>query len=338
MKRVLLLGGNGFIGSQIKLLFDQQAEVLTLTAPPSVRLDLVTADEAAWNKLLTTARPDVIVNAAGRTTGTTAGLYEANLLLVSRLLTSLERLHLFPWLVQLGSAAEYGVTPPGRAVDEETTCHPLNDYGASKLAATHLIQEALSLQKARGVVLRVFNPVGVGQSEVTLPGRAARLLREAEMQGQSQVTFGSLASSRDYLDVRHVARATLVAARLGDVQPLGSEVRFADGGRPFTFWPGGTAPGVLNVGSGQARCSRELVKRLARLAGFAGRIGEQSQGSPRSVVPWQQADIWQLRALGWSPHFSLEDALQDLWNSLPTLPLPFLDAELTASGSIDTRS
>jgi nucleoside-diphosphate-sugar epimerase len=321
MKRVLLLGGHGFIGSQIRLLFEQQAEVLTLTGPPSAQLDLVSADEAAWDKLLTEARPDVIVNATGRTTGTTRSLYEANLLLVSRLLSSLERLRLTPWLVQLGSAAEYGATPPNGAVSEEAACHPMNDYGMSKLAATRLIQKAMDLQTVQGVILRVFNPVGAGQSETTLPGRAARLLREARLQGQAQVTFGSLASSRDYLNVRDVARAVLTVARLSDEPPA----------------VGSSPPGVLNVGSGMARSSREVVQGLRRLAGFTGRIGEQSQGSPRSLVAWQQADVQRLRALGWSPHFTLEDALQDLWNSLPPLP-PYSRVKMLTVSSTATRS
>ncbi|MGY2893921.1 NAD-dependent epimerase/dehydratase family protein [Deinococcus sp. UYEF24] len=328
MKRVLLLGGYGFIGSQIRLLFEQQSELLTVTAPRSAELNLITASEVAWDSLISDARPDVIVNATGRTTGTTASLFEANELLVSRLLSSLQRLNISPWLVQIGSAAEYGVTSATRPVSEQDPCSPVNHYGISKLAATHLIQKALSRGAVRGVVLRVFNPVGTGQGENTLPGRAARLLREAKVQGQTQVTFGSLDSSRDYLDLRDVAWAALVAARLGD-QSAGL---VAD----WSLSPEVLHTHVLNVGSGHARRSRELVKGLARLAGFTGEIGEQSQGSPRSEVPWQQANVHRLRALGWTPRFTLEDALQDLWNSLPPLP-PVLSpaVQKAASGSTD---
>ncbi|WP_407571901.1 NAD-dependent epimerase/dehydratase family protein [Deinococcus altitudinis] len=327
MKRVLLLGGYGFIGAQIRLLFEQQSELLTVTAPRSAELNLVTASEVAWNRLLSDARPDVIVNATGRTSGTPRSLFDTNELLVSRLLTSLEGLNLSPWLVQLGSAAEYGVTATSRPVSEHDPCNPVNDYGVSKLAATQLIQEALSRGAARGVVLRVFNPVGAGQGENTLPGRAARLLREARVQGQPRVTFGSLASSRDYLDVRDVASAVLVAARLGNQSAGGP----AAGRAPF---PEAASPPVLNVGSGHARRSRELIRCLARLAGFTGEIGEESQGSPRSEVPWQQADVHRLRSLGWTPQFTLEDALQDLWNSLPPPPPVFSSAvRKAASGS-----
>ena len=324
MKRVLLLGGYGFIGSQIRLLFEQQAELLTVTAPRSAELNLSTASDVAWDRLVSGARPDVIVNATGRTTGTTGSLFGANELLVSRLLTGLERLNISPWLVQLGSAAEYGVTA-NRPVQEQDACNPVNDYGVSKLAATRLMVEALDRQTARGVVLRVFNPVGAGQNENTLPGRAARLLREAKARGQAQVTFGSLGSCRDYLDVRDVARAVLVAARLGD-GPASDAASSPEEPNPH----------VLNVGSGRARRSRELVAYLALLAGFTGRISEESQGSPRSEVPWQQASVERLRALGWTPHFTLEDALEDLWNSLPALPSALSPAVTkTASGSTD---
>lgn len=327
MRRVLLLGGFGFIGSQIRLLFEQQAGLLTVTAPRSGELNLINASEVAWDSLISGARPDVIVNATGRTTGTTVNLYESNELLVSRLLSSLQRLGMSPWLVQLGSAAEYGVTATARPVGEQDPCNPVSDYGLSKLAATHLILKALNRQTTRGVVLRVFNPVGAGQGENTLPGRAARLLREAQAQGLARVNFGSLAPCRDYLDVRDVACAVLVAARLGD--------QASDAAFPAEE----TNPHVLNVGSGRARSSRELVRCLADLAGFTGKIGEESQGSPRSEVPWQQADVHRLQALGWVPHFTLEEALEDLWNSLPPPP-PVLTpaAGKAASALSDKRS
>jgi nucleoside-diphosphate-sugar epimerase len=301
LTRVLLLGGGGFIGLHIGRRLRQQPDLLTLVGPPRAQLDLMRASASAWDCLITAARPDVIINAAGRVSGTPQEVFDGNMLIVSGLLASLNRLHLRPWLVHLGSAAEYGVTAPDRPVGEDAPCHPVSPYGVGKLAATQLIQEALHWNTARGVVLRVFNPVGAGQSGATLPGHAASMLREAVRHSSHVISFGDLSSKRDYVDVRDVARAAVFAARLG-VRPEESVL------------PISHLPAVLNVGSGQARPSRDVVTGLAQLAGFTGRITETAPSSPRSgTVQCQQADLQQLCALGWSPHYTFGDALHDLW-------------------------
>ncbi|THF71624.1 NAD(P)-dependent oxidoreductase [Deinococcus sp. Arct2-2] len=310
LTRVLLLGGGGFIGLHIGRRLRQQPDLLTLVGPPRAQLDLVRASASAWDCLITAARPDVIINAAGRVSGTPQELFDGNMLIVSGLLASLNRLQLWPWLVHLGSAAEYGVTAPGLPVKEDAPCHPVSPYGVGKLAATQLIQEALHWNTARGVVLRVFNPLGAGQSGATLPGHAASLLREAMRQPNSApsgtLSFGDLSSKRDYVDVRDVARAAVFAAHLGQCPS-----EFVSAALQPSALP---SAGVLNVGSGQARPSRAVVSGLAQLAGFTGRITETAPSSPRSdTVQSQQASIQQLCALGWSPHYTFEDALHDLW-------------------------
>lgn len=301
LTRVLLLGGGGFIGLHIGRRLRQQPDLLTLVGPPRAQLDLMRASASAWDCLITAARPDVIINAAGRVSGTPQEVFDGNMLIVSGLLASLNRLQLRPCLVHLGSAAEYGVTAPDRPVGEDAPCHPVSPYGVGKLAATQLIQEALHWNTARGVVLRVFNPLGAGQSGATLPGHAASVLREAVRHSTSAISFGDLSSKRDYVDVRDVARAAVFAARLGQ--------RPEDSVPPISHMPA-----VLNVGSGHARPSRDVVTGLAQLAGFAGRVTETAPSSPRSgTVQCQQADIQRLCALGWSPHYTFEDALHDLW-------------------------
>jgi nucleoside-diphosphate-sugar epimerase len=77
----------------------------------------------------------------------------------------------------------------------------------------------------------------------------------------------------------------------------------------------GPLPPVLNVGGGAAVPVRELVHRLARIAGFRGRIDEDGGGSARSgEVSWQCSDIAAAReALGWGPVHGLDESLSALW-------------------------
>ncbi|UQN09870.1 NAD(P)-dependent oxidoreductase [Deinococcus sp. QL22] len=334
LTRVLLLGGGGFLGLHIGRRLRQQPDLLTIVGPPRAQLDLVQATPSAWDSLIAAARPDIVINAAGRVSGSPQELFDGNMLIVSGLLSSLNRLQLRPWLVHVGSAAEYGVTAPDRPVSEDMPCHPVGPYGVGKLAATQLILEALHWDTARGVVLRVFNPVGAGQSGATLPGHAASVLREAVRQRSDTVSFGDLASRRDYVDVRDVARAAVFAARMG---------QRSEESLPPAF----PLPAVLNVGSGQARPSCDVVTGLADLAGFVGRITETAPSSPRSdTVQCQRADIARLGALGWSPHYTFEDALHDLWNHPSLLdwdapgavPVSHLSAVSTAAASSSSAS
>ena len=74
-------------------------------------------------------------------------------------------------LIHLASAAEYGRTPEGEASREDGPAQPLSPYGASKLAGTVLLQEAVRTGRADALALRLTNPVGAGMNPGSLPGR-----------------------------------------------------------------------------------------------------------------------------------------------------------------------
>ncbi|GHF36600.1 nucleoside-diphosphate-sugar epimerase [Deinococcus metalli] len=297
MKRVLLLGSGGFIGRAVAREAREWADLEVIPGPRRADLDLADASDREWDDLLG-CQPDVVINAAGATVGDDDTLFRTNAHLVGRLIAALGRQPARPWLVQLGSAAEYGRSAPGVPVSEHALARPQSSYGMSKLTATQSVRHACESGRLRGVVLRVFNPVGAGQSAATLPGRAAALLRDAADQDAPGVAFGALDTSRDYVALRDVAGAALFAARL-ERSPL-----------------------LLNVGSGRARASWDIVRGLARLAGYRGEVTETASPSGRSAaVPWQQADLSRIRALGWAPRFTLDEALLELWYG-PSSPVP----------------
>ena len=77
---------------------------------------------------------------------------------------------------------------------------------------------------------------------------------------------------------------------------------------------------VINIGSGAATQVRELVQRLAHIAGFSGEIRERASASPRSgELAWQSADVSRAASLlGWRPSQDLDAPLRDLWRSVET--------------------
>ncbi|WP_102124675.1 NAD-dependent epimerase/dehydratase family protein [Deinococcus planocerae] len=284
--RLLILGAHGFLGRHVHAHLARQPGLSVRAGPRSRALDLSSVASGTWLDLLDQARPDAVVNCAGRTSGDLAELTRANVTLVEHLIEAVAACGRPIHVVHLGSAAEYGPHPG--AVDEDAPPRPGSPYGVTKLAGTH------ALLAARGAfpvtVLRVGNPIGRGQSEGSLPGRAALEFQRAVQLGLPDVTFGDLSARRDFIDARDLARAVETVVRRPPADP------------------------VLNVGRGEAVPARPLIEELAHLAGFRGRIHENAAGSSRSgAVPSQHGDTRRLRRLGWAPAYSLQDALAALW-------------------------
>jgi nucleoside-diphosphate-sugar epimerase len=282
--RCLVLGAAGFLGGHVRARLDADPDVTVVAAGRS-RADLVSGD---LDELLRAAAPDVVVNCAGVTGGDEAAMARGNVVAVANLLAALDRGPRPVRLVHLGSAAEYGSVPPGRAVAETDPARPVSAYGMSKLAATELVLAA----RRRGrtaTVLRVFNPMGPGTPESLLPGRLVAGLRRAASSGE-RARVGSLDGHRDFVDARDVAAAIRAAA-------------VAD--RPL--------PGVLNIGSGRATALRDLAAMAAGAMGVEPPL-EDAAGSARSPsVSWQQADITAATAtLGWRPFYAPADSIRDM--------------------------
>ncbi|MFG3024425.1 NAD-dependent epimerase/dehydratase family protein [Streptomyces sp. NPDC048254] len=292
--RILVLGHSGYLGTHVAagLRAVPGAQVLGggRSADADHRVDLASVRPEQLAKTLAAVAPDTVVNCAGATGGDAVGLAEVNARGPAVLCAALRDAVPAARLVHLGSAAEYGPGTPDAPVTESAPTSPTAPYGATKLAGT----VAVTASGLDAVVLRVGNPVGPGAPAASLPGRITALLREAGADPEAVLRLGDLSAYRDFVDVRDVARAVLLAATAA-----------------------GPPPPVLNVGGGRAVPVRELVHALAARAGFRGRIEESSGGSVRSArVSWQCSDISAAeRALGWRPAHTLQDALAALWES-----------------------
>ncbi|MFF5369841.1 NAD-dependent epimerase/dehydratase family protein [Streptomyces sp. NPDC013187] len=293
--RILVLGFTGYLGTHVAERLRALPGALVIGGGRSpaadVDVDLARVRPERLAKALASAAPDTVVNCAGATGGDAVTLAEVNTRGPAVLCAALSEAAPAARLVHLGSAAEYGPGTPDVPVTESAPTRPVGPYGATKLAGT----VAVTASGLDAVVLRVGNPVGPGAPPSGLPGRIAALLREAGSGPEAVLRLGDLSACRDFVDVRDVARAAVLAATAP-----------------------GPLPPVLNIGGGGAVPVRDLVRRMAALAGFRGRIEESTAsaaGSARSAqVSWQCSDITAAgQALGWRPAHSLDDALTALW-------------------------
>ncbi|TDC85170.1 NAD(P)-dependent oxidoreductase [Micromonospora sp. KC606] len=288
---VLLFGASGFLGRHIR---QRLAEEMTVHSPTRQECDLVTVDVRALAALLTRKRPDAVVVAAGRIVGCGHEFVLAHTAAVAKLVDAMNLAASGARLVRIGSAAEYGAVPHGHAVREDDPADPVGEYGLSHLAATRLVERAVTAGRLDAVVLRVFNPIGPGLPAGNLLGRTAARLCEAIAQGDVRLPLGLHDTWRDFVDVRDIAAAVHAALR--------------------PEFPGAV---VFNIGSGRAVGTPEVVRLLADVAGFTGEItsGDFAPDAARSAaVSWMCADLTRsAELLGWSPRHGLADSLTTVW-------------------------
>jgi NDP-hexose 4-ketoreductase len=292
--RILIIGASSFLGGHLRPAAAAAGHTV-LTAGRAggwdLRLDLTVDSPGRVAELIASAAPDVVVNCAGATAGTAEVLAAANITAVHTLVTALLAwpgggARPSPRLVHIGSAAEYGAVPVGVPVTEDAVPRPAGLYGATKLGGTRLVELARTAG-ADAVVLRLFNVVGAGTPQDTLPGAAVAQLRHG-----GGLKLGPLDAVRDFVDVRDAADAVLAAA----VAPA-------------------LPHAIVNIGSGTGAAARVLVRQLLSVAGLDVTVHEDAPGSARSAgLGWQQADISRAGAdLGWRPRRDLADSVRDLW-------------------------
>jgi nucleoside-diphosphate-sugar epimerase len=304
--RILVIGSSSFLGSHLRSAASAAGHTV-LTAGRSgdwsLRLDLVADPADRVRSLIAGTAPDVVINCAGATSGSADVLAAANITAVHTLVTALlgtartgGGTPVPPRLVHIGSAAEYGGADAGDPVTEDAAPRPAGLYGATKLGGTLLVELARTAG-LDAVALRVFNVVGAGSPEGTLPGAVVAQLRQlGQLPDGGSLKLGPLDAVRDFVDARDVADAVLAAATARALPH-----------------------GLVNIGSGVGTQTRALVRQLLTVAGLDLIVHEDAAGSARSAwLDWQQADISRAAAdLGWRPRRDLAESVRDLWEGAP---------------------
>jgi GDP-4-dehydro-6-deoxy-D-mannose reductase len=233
--------------------------------------------------------PDFVIHTAGQTPPATDDeLYRANFWATIHLLGALRSLRRPVRAVLSGSAAELGpVEPTDLPVNETYACSPTDAYGRSKLLSTvGGLSERAPLQV---MIARVFNAIGPGTPPSSAFGRfAERLLDPAG--DPLELVVGALEASRDFIDVRDVARAMIALALRGQEKT------------------------VYHVGTGVSHRVGEGLDRLIRQSGRKVRVCVDPALQRRRGAIDSRADINRIVAhTGWHPTISWDQSLADLW-------------------------
>jgi len=254
-----------------------------------VRLDL--RDRPRLVDLLKDFRPSVILHLAGALRDEPTGrLFSLNVLGTESLFEAIADAAVDPPIVVLGSTGSlYGNVPAERLpIREEEPPAPFDPYSVSKVAAEGMARILSARHGVPTVYARIFAVVGPGQDERHLCGWLARQMVAMSIGSQSSLLVGPLDTTRDFIDVRDVARALRVLALRG-------------------------APGVIyNVGSGIETPTQHVFDQLLELAELDVNVPITPRaGRPadcRRLFP----DVRRLHALGHAPAVHLRQSLCDV--------------------------
>lgn len=329
--RVLVTGGSGFIGSHVcRLLRDRGDEVVVVDdfatgkrerVEEFPQLELNLADEGAAEALADYARAhrvEAFVHLAGRkqvaqSVANPLVYWNDNVAGLAAVLTACEAAGVDRFLFS-SSAAVYG--DASGHVTEDAPCHPVNPYGASKLAGEWLTADVARARGLKATSLRYFNVAGTGWPELadTAVLNLVPMVMERLENGLPPRIFGDDYDTvdgtcvRDFIHVLDLAQAHLAALDA-----------LADAPAHYRQ--------VFNVGTGTGSSVRQVVEgiraRWPHAAPDAPAVGDAAGAHPvpaAVVEPRRPGDPAEVvadptriaEALGWRATRTLDDILDSV--------------------------
>lgn len=314
-----ITGGAGYVGSHIadRFLADGKEVVIydSFSNGSEVRIDylnhkygkdilVIRADIRDSETLATSferVRPNGVIHTAAlksvsESVSNPEKYFSVNLEATCSLIEVMERFEVNR-VVFSSTAAVYGSTSKRSAVTEDYPCNPVSAYGASKLAAEKEITKFLQKKDKVGASLRFFNVVGAASPELSDSSmeNLIPIVFNKLINGENISIFGSNYPTddgtcvRDYVDVRDIANAHLAIANSREILPF-----------------------VMNVGTGLGLSVRDVISRIAEVAGIAEIYFDEAEpraGDIASIF----ADVSLInRSLGFASQYNFESSIRSL--------------------------
>jgi UDP-glucose 4-epimerase len=338
MKKILVTGGTGYIGSHtlVEIMEKSGCEVISAdnysnsTAKTLERIKNITGKtvknygidlcrEDAVRQMMDENRDieGIIHFAAFKSVPESVGnpllYYRNNIGSLINLLQAVKDYGI-PYFIFSSSCSVYGNIEK-LPVNEETHLNPISPYGSTKQAGEMLIKDfSKSCQGIKAIILRYFNPAGahvsgqIGEVPFQRPANLVPVITQTAIGKMKEtVVFGNNFNTRDgtcirdYVHVSDIARAHVEALAF-----LSQRDTFVENKA------GNSTCSTFNLGTGSGVSVMEMIRAFEKVSGVKlnYRIGDRREGDVEAIY----SDITRAqKLLGWSPQYSLEDMMLSAW-------------------------
>lgn len=207
--KVLVIGGTGFLGSEIATKFQADGKIvrsLNRSFSPALNIEQFIGDISqpdSYKKLITQWEPEVVIQSAWVTEqesyrdNPSNKLYAQNTLELAEHCFQADTKH----FIALGSSAEYGF-PKEPCNASSTRTNPQDIYGSYKLWASERLRELADEYSRKISWVRIFQPYGPNQDSTRLIPFAANKLAANET-----ISINNPNTVLDWITSRDVANA-----------------------------------------------------------------------------------------------------------------------------------
>ncbi len=301
MPSVLVIGGNGFLGSHFKDAFEAANLSVSVMSPhaelfrannPSIP-HIVGRLEIGCDLSAPLAANQWVVHVGSSATpasvqGAPAASVGPALASIAWLAEQCREARTEALLYVASGGTIYGAGDAHRPHRESDLLRPVTSYGALSAASELVLQGILAGSGTRLICLRVANAYGERQN----PAREQGIVVSAGMRlllDHPVVLYGDGSQVRDFVHARDVARLGLLSLMEGYAGPI-------------------------NCGSGLGVSIWQLLERIEQIAARNFRIHRMPARS--FDVQYSVLDPSRASALGWKPSIDLDSGLRGVWRWL----------------------
>lgn len=294
--KVLILGGNGLVGSSLDRVLGESKKVQEVFASTRKDADLFSLEDT--QSLVNSFRPNVIINSAAKVGGINANNTQRMEFIIQNLKINMNVFQACidnpeVKIVNLGSSCIYPLNAENPISEDSFLTgklEPTNSpYAIAKIAGIE-IGRSLNLQYGNDVInLMPTNLYGPNDNfsekdSHVIPGLIKRMHKAKVTNAESFNIWGTGVPLREFLFVDDLSKA----------------VEFLIDKKVETD--------LLNVGSGNEITIKNLAEKIKKVIGYQGELifdTSMPDGNPRKLI-----DSQKINNLGWEPSIDLDEGLK----------------------------